>query len=353
MPVSTAMIKTLEDGFLRNQALDRLNLRFRRAGKEAPENIMAQEMTHIVRNILFSGIIPVDLLPEFNSLALELGELNLISDASLGKHAWIIPYIPLLSSDILSRLREKHLTKYNYTDSMEIFVQSITAMVLAYQSQPMLFATNPTDFEALSNTWLKTLLTFNCKQMPELIARVKFERGRLEDELFHSTVRNLVVAEVTCLDLLPAARSFCSATGSEIYRTYVTAFESILSILPTVFNDNAKFRCEFHTAVSRLRYIKENVAEFQTLNNNSVIQTAALAHSDITGAVAVATVIPTVDTISNDDVVIGIDVEVQKKYDAEVALVQLGITNIMRTDNETAQQHDRRNQSDNSSSLGG
>ena len=109
MPVSTAMIKTLEDGFLRNQALDRLNLSFRRAGKEAPENIMAQEMTHIVRNILFSGIIPVDLLPEFNSLALELGE-PLQKVQSYARHA--------SANTTIRYFHDRQLLEKNPTDSL-------------------------------------------------------------------------------------------------------------------------------------------------------------------------------------------------------------------------------------------
>lgn len=267
------------------------------------------------------------------------GELNaagLISRDTVGEHAWVIPYLPLFNSDILTRLVEKHRTTYLYTDTNEILLQSMAVLILAHHSNPTMFTENRAIFELVANTWLDALLTFNCRLRPDIAATPDSNQYYAAG---HGLGYFFMCAQQYHSISFAMSNQFRTMTQDRTvlqkWDNKVTAFAEITAILPNVIaNFNKIPTPAFFHAVRHLQYMNDHHAEFQPIAVAvDVVFAEPQAHDNHSEATVVA--IPVENVVeegkeSEEDVpaTIGIDEEQARRQELGARMLFRGIGRI-------------------------
>lgn len=124
-------------------------------------NNVAENTSAINRRTHYEGESLHSLLLRCQQLEKKLDLSQFLQDEASQPHAWLIELLPVLNSDIFTRMFEIHQTTYGYTDFDEITVQCLAVFLLAYHSDPdlSLFKSKPKIFENLAKAWLKVLLS--------------------------------------------------------------------------------------------------------------------------------------------------------------------------------------------------
>jgi hypothetical protein len=262
MPVTKSMVEELTNSLLKELEEYDIEVNLQRNNEAGTEdNRLAEEMTKELRKSLYTESTAHEIFPKFKLLCEQLSATNLLRDDSLGEHAWILKYIPIFNSDVLTNLIEKLTTEYGYTEQNEILLLSVAAIFLAYNSSPILFIDSKEQFVDLTNTWLEALLTYNYKDMPSL----KHQIENWSDRHYYASDKNVTLIQVCSEKYHRIAVALTERIKLAKWESRANSFNQILAVLPKVLDDNGNFISGFHSAINRLQYINDNQLEFQVV----------------------------------------------------------------------------------------
>jgi hypothetical protein len=135
----------------------------------------------------------------YGSLKAKFPSLN---PSSLGEYSWVISLLEVMDSPIFTRLVSYH-ERLGYTDGSEIYDQSLAAINLALHSRPSLFHENSMEFEQLTQSWLKYLMSLSQRSKPELQ-----EMYRQYNCAVYASQMNIEFIGVACDQLIRLCQTF-------------------------------------------------------------------------------------------------------------------------------------------------
>lgn len=256
MLVNKFMVKDLLDSFVNDMHFSGINVTLIRKDSVNDE---ARKTSQLYKSQHYNSQTGSDLWMEgvriYQTLKSQGIELN---DDMLKEHAWIRKYLPIFSSEIFSRMMDNYRSTYNFSETDEIILQSATACMLAYHSNPSLFDKDPEAFEALATIWSEALLTFNCRKMPMF----EQEIAGWHDRPYYSTDRNLIFFKFCAEQYLKISQKFSDLLGLEKWHKRVVAFDAIINMLPFVVADHDKMKSHsFYDAIKACQNLEAHVSE--------------------------------------------------------------------------------------------
>jgi hypothetical protein len=354
MPVTKSMVAELTNGCIKDMAVLGQEVTLAREGEyKLIYNDAANMATEELKKTVYVNGTPYELLPKFKSLFQVLKNRNLLDSVVPGEYHWIPKLAEIVNSEeILEFLNHAQYTTYGYENPNEVLLQSIGAMILAYNSNPTLLANNKSEFKELANTWLTALLTFNCRRMPELAMQV----DGWNDEPIYSVDRNLILFQIFSEQYLHISKPFANATKMAKWTDRVTAFEEILKIMPQSIAECRSIMDEFPGAVSHMVYVNDSTLALEiersdallseidatlelTLDDEEPVEAFEQVTSDRTIPLAQVVAGEEARTAEGDqppepvEVAVALDADRQDAMDAGVNLMIRGISNLVQAAN--------------------
>ena len=324
MQVTPEMIAELSSALIKDQMTLKPSFRlsnFKREGAATVLNDKATERNASFSRIKHEGISLQSLFQQIAEAYSQLGASDaFLIEYSLGEHAWLAPYLPLFSSEVLQNIIQKHYTEYLYTDEYEIYLQSIIVLMLAHHSNPNLLATNQVEFEILANTWLQTLLTFNDVKKPEL-------RGHIDgwhDNGYCSTKRNINFMQFCAEAYYKASKPFADLLKMPKWVDRVVAFEALNNVLVKVMMNCDKF--ESHDFVDGVRLIQNLKAHQISITDTSAVATI-VESSQLNDDTTVAATVISDSHIETQFAIAETEEAIQMREDG-MRLIQEGLRNL-------------------------
>lgn len=259
MPVTQPYVRELVEVILKDKPLGAdFKTRFRR-GDASPANLNAARISQHNAVEHYEGKELFVLVDEGISLYKELRLLNVpIDDATMKAHSWLSRYLPILDSEIFTACVSRHQAEYNYLDRSEIYLQVITAIMLAYHSDPALFVSKQDEFQSMVNEWLEALLTLTRMPLAEVQSVPNWNTA------FYTTKRNLAFIDLATPQYLRVSQQFAGLLGLPKWQRRVVIFNAIQEMIGFVVEDHQKVSThELLGAVSQLHALKAHVPEFQ------------------------------------------------------------------------------------------
>lgn len=170
---------------------------------------------------------------------------------------WLTPYLPIFSSNVFKRLKEKHQVEYNYTDLSEIYLQSMTICMLAHCCNPALFNENEEEFEALVMGWLEVLLLLNIVKNPEMKTFYSSDQNLID--IINMLVELSAVSDALIQKFAPLLPNPILVPAIEQYKKNINYYNELSNVLVRVSSDHQKINSvAFLDAINYLRSINQH-----------------------------------------------------------------------------------------------